>query len=65
MGEQLAAQIQQQFSAPNSVADVELTPPGAHDIDAVIPVPETSRTAALECARVLGVPYREVCCLLS
>jgi len=30
-----------------------------HDIDAVIPVPDTSRTAAAEIGRVLKLPYRE------
>ena len=30
-----------------------------HGIDAVIPVPDTARTSALECAETLGVPYRE------
>ncbi len=30
-----------------------------HDIDAVIPIPDTSRTAALPLANMLGVPYRE------
>ena len=30
-----------------------------HDIDAVIPIPDTSRTAALPMAALLGVPYRE------
>ena len=30
-----------------------------HDIDAVIPIPDTSRTAALPMAAMLGVPYRE------
>lgn len=30
-----------------------------HDIDTVIPIPETSRTSALECATILNVPYRE------
>jgi len=30
-----------------------------HDIDVVIPIPDTSRTAALQMAYKLGVPYRE------
>ena len=29
------------------------------DIDIVMPIPETSRTSALQCAKTLGVPYRE------
>lgn len=45
MGERLAAQILRTW--PD------------HDIDVVIPVPDTSRTAALEMAHHLGVTYRE------
>ncbi|MFO0042707.1 MAG: amidophosphoribosyltransferase [Pseudomonadota bacterium] len=30
-----------------------------HDIDCVMPIPDTSRTAALPLANLLGVPYRE------
>jgi len=30
-----------------------------HDIDVVIPIPDTSRTSALEMAITLGIPYRE------
>ncbi len=30
-----------------------------HDIDVIIPIPDTSRTAALEMSQVLGVSYRE------
>ena len=45
MGERLARRIQQ------------LRP--AHDIDVVIPIPDTARTCALQAAYTLGVPYRE------
>ena len=45
MGEKLACKILQMD--PN------------HDIDVVIPIPETSRTAALQCAQALDRPYRE------
>lgn len=45
MGEKLAAKIRR------------LRPD--HDIDTVIPIPDTSRTAALELAHTLGVKYRE------
>ncbi|MDI1291774.1 MAG: amidophosphoribosyltransferase [Methylobacter sp.] len=30
-----------------------------HDIDVIIPIPDTSRTAALQMANILGVKYRE------
>lgn len=45
MGTKLAEKIKRDF------AD--------HDIDVVIPIPDTSRTAALQLAYDLGVPYRE------
>ncbi len=45
MGERLGKKLKQDW--PN------------HDIDVVIPVPDTSRTAALEMGRVLKLPYRE------
>jgi amidophosphoribosyltransferase len=45
MGEQLAGKVVRDF--PD------------HDIDVVIPVPDTSRTAALQVAYHLGVKYRE------
>ena len=45
MGEKLAAKI------------LRLNP--GHDIDKVIPIPDTSRTAALTLAQAIGVDYRE------
>src|SRR5580693_8810094 len=45
MGEKLAARILQQH--PD------------HDIDVVIPIPDTSRTSALQMAQILGIKYRE------
>src|SRR5579862_5218374 len=45
MGERLAARIMREH--PN------------HDIDVVIPIPDTSRTAALQMAQILGIKYRE------
>lgn len=45
LGEKLAEKITRQW-------------PG-HDIEVVIPIPDTSRTAALQLAHVLGVKYRE------
>ena len=45
MGNRLAKKLQREW------AD--------HDIDVVIPIPDTSRTAALEMAHILGCDYRE------
>jgi amidophosphoribosyltransferase len=45
MGEALAQKIQREW--------------GDHQIDVVIPIPDTARTAALELANELGVKYRE------
>jgi amidophosphoribosyltransferase len=45
MGEKLAQKVQREW--PD------------HDIDVVIPIPDTSRTAALQMANLLGVKYRE------
>ncbi|TCT19797.1 amidophosphoribosyltransferase [Thiobaca trueperi] len=45
MGKKLAAKIKREWSN--------------HDIDVVIPIPDTSRTAALQLANHLGVPYAE------
>lgn len=45
MGERLAAKLRREWPK--------------HDIDVVIPVPDTSRTAALQMAGALGLKYRE------
>ncbi|MBS1201669.1 MAG: amidophosphoribosyltransferase [Chromatiaceae bacterium] len=45
MGKRLAAKIRREWSS--------------HDIDVVIPIPDTSRTAALQLANQLGLPYTE------
>jgi amidophosphoribosyltransferase len=45
MGDKLAEKIQREF--PN------------HDIDVVIPIPDTSRTSAMQLAQRLGLKYRE------
>ncbi|MCM2971430.1 amidophosphoribosyltransferase [Larsenimonas suaedae] len=45
MGEKLGRKIEREW--------------GEHGIDVVIPIPDTSRTAALELAQYLGVKYRE------
>ena len=45
MGEKLAAKILREH--PN------------HDIDVIIPIPDTSRTSALQMAQILGIKYRE------
>ncbi|GLD99968.1 hypothetical protein PINS_up008696 [Pythium insidiosum] len=43
----------------NKLAEKILRERPDHDIDVVIPIPDTSRTSALEASRRLGVPYRE------
>jgi len=45
MGEKMAEKIQREWSD--------------HDIDVVIPIPDTSRTSALQLAAMLNTPYRE------
>ncbi|MBJ7539017.1 amidophosphoribosyltransferase [Marinomonas transparens] len=45
MGDRLAAKIQREWLD--------------HDIDVVIPIPDTSRTAALQIAQALAIPFRE------
>jgi amidophosphoribosyltransferase len=45
MGERLAAKMMRE--RPN------------HDIDVIIPIPDTSRTCALQMAQILGIKYRE------
>ncbi|MCV2402833.1 amidophosphoribosyltransferase [Marinomonas sp. C2222] len=45
MGDRLAAKIQREWKD--------------HDIDVVIPIPDTSRTAALQIAQALDIPFRE------
>ncbi|HET7921911.1 MAG TPA: amidophosphoribosyltransferase [Gammaproteobacteria bacterium] len=45
MGDKLAEKIQRDWRE--------------HDIDVVIPIPDTSRTSALQLATVLGIKYRE------
>ncbi|MDO9371629.1 MAG: amidophosphoribosyltransferase [Gammaproteobacteria bacterium] len=45
MGEKLARKIQREWPK--------------HDIDVVIPIPDTSRTAALQLSQELGIAYRE------
>ncbi len=45
MGEKLAEKIEQEWVD--------------HDIDVVIPIPDTSRTAALQIAQRLNIPFRE------
>lgn len=48
MGEKLAEKILRTF--PGNPRE---------DIDVIMPIPDTSRTAALQTAIALGVPYRE------
>jgi amidophosphoribosyltransferase len=48
MGEKLANKIQRVYGDA-----------AVKEIDVVIPIPETSRTSALQCAHILNKPYRE------
>lgn len=50
MGDKLAENIISRFPSREAMMA---------EIDVVIPVPDTSRTSALECAVRLGIPYRE------
>jgi amidophosphoribosyltransferase len=47
MGDALAEEIKRELAKTNI------------EVDVVIPVPDTSRVAALQCAQHLGIPYRE------
>lgn len=49
MGDKLALNIAKSFPNKNIL----------DEIDVIIPVPDTSRTSALQCAVSLGIPYRE------
>lgn len=42
-----------------SLAEKILRERPQHDIDVIVPIPETSRTAALQLSYRLGIPYRE------
>lgn len=55
MGEKLAGRILSELCNSTSAEGC-----AHHDIDVVIPIPETSRTAALQCAQILQRPYCEV-----
>jgi len=47
MGQKLAARV------------LEVLPGPLNDVEAVIPIPETSRTSAMALSQQLGIPYRE------
>ncbi|KAI0464815.1 amidophosphoribosyltransferase [Komagataella kurtzmanii] len=51
MGRKLAQKITSRFTSQSLNV--------AREIDVVIPVPDTSRPSALECAVTLGIPFRE------
>ena len=58
MGERLAANIQARYRRRHRKLDPNHARPG-HDISVVIPVPESSRSAAIPVANALGVDFRE------
>ena len=62
MGEKLAQRILLEFAndCGSSSSGDDGSSTAGNDIDVVIPIPETSRTSALQCAHVLQRPYREV-----
>lgn len=60
MGDKLAHLLLRELTTTTDTVDSEVGGSESMDIDVVIPIPETSRTAALQCAQILNRPYREV-----